>query len=270
MNVELAQIAGLVIRLNARKRGMVDRPYRNTSACRFCRTIEFLTFGRSFFRSTPHWKKFAADPEVWIDTVTAADFTKATLVCVHGDVIDISEYTPFTGYGPRWLVRIEGRERNEAWEQELSLSAPGFLSSDRHWHMRYRRMSGMDVSADADDPEKAVDELKEILLQIAAFARQVGNNFYAQVFDSARLFLDTGEAGKLELEYPDVIPKGALSAFGTRLLQASQYAWVFGGMTSWNDYYYEDNEELVRLHEDFSRRLHRVLCRSICVAVNTG
>lgn len=96
------------------------------------------------------------------------------------------------------------------------------------------------------------------------FAASNGQLGFAEQFRDALARFDTGEGPESR---PDLVPEGVLSNEAVAVLAACQTAWVFGGMGSWNDLFF-DGEVGVR-YEEVSDRLFEAVMDAIEAAANS-
>jgi len=68
--------------------------------------------------------------------------------------------------------------------------------------------------------------------------------------------------------HDDLAPDRALPLAATQILWAAQAAWVFGGMGSWNDLWFEGDDQ--SLYEQLSEDLYQLLNVAIVIAANTS
>lgn len=97
------------------------------------------------------------------------------------------------------------------------------------------------------------------------FAASNGQPGFAEQFRDALQTLATGERRAI---WPDLVPDGVLGDEALAVLDACQTAWVFGGMGSWNDLFFEG--EIGARYEEVSDRLFDALMEAIETAANSG
>ena len=158
------------------------------------------------------------------------------------------------GGGPRWLIEAVGERRSQLWEGYHRLGDRN-AADGRIWRC-------MHVPCGEADPDQvtgpnilfAITDLKKVLVEIEAYAREQNLDGFADCFARA------SKAAKAE-DIDDIPWAGEVYAWtGFNKMQlgwlaAIQHAWVFGGMGSWNDVGASGDAR----YEELSERLYRTL-----------
>jgi hypothetical protein len=108
--------------------------------------------------------------------------------------------------------------------------------------------------------------LADNLAAIGNFARMRKLEGFAKAFDAGLAQLNAQNPHK-GVYHADLAPDRALPLAATQLLGAAQAAWVFGGMGSWNDLWFEGDDQ--SLYEQLSEELYQLLNAAIVIAANT-
>lgn len=104
-----------------------------------------------------------------------------------------------------------------------------------------------------------------VLMAAQAFAAEVQEHRWAEVFGAARALLDP--ATPLPPDPAELLPDDGYSAEARRLLAAARSAYVFGGMGSWNDLGFEGAVQ--ERYDRLSRDLFGTVLIAIASAVNS-
>jgi hypothetical protein len=149
-----------------------------------------------------------------------------------------------------WRARWEVRDR-DAPEQGI-------------WAVEYT--STPEPSAPPEPPPDAATELDGSLAAAESLAaRHLFLGSFTTWFEQARAALADPDP---VIEYlPDLVPPG-WDLHARRLLTAAAHAWVFGGMGSWNDVTFPDDQAMKREHEEVTGRLYRAVCAAIVAGAN--
>ncbi|NOZ12315.1 MAG: hypothetical protein GXO69_01550 [Acidobacteria bacterium] len=107
--------------------------------------------------------------------------------------------------------------------------------------------------------------LTQALRDIHSFSMKHDCGGFTQCFADALETLDS-DGKKLHGYHKDLAHPGYLSDQARAILDACQRAWVFGGMGSWNDMWFDGNEQ--KEYEKVSDRLFKVLNQAISEAAN--
>ncbi len=174
----------------------------------------------------------------------------------------------FVGGGGKWLVETCGPERSGVWESRWLVGNRD--SADKKiWRVTYIRIATSKASDrdDSEDLERLKDDMREGLREIAQFSRTQNLDLFTTAFESglSRLESRTPFEG---LYHTDIVPVDFLPLSAEQLLGASEAAWVFGGMGSWNDRGFEGQTQ--KRYEQLSENLYKLLNRVIVAAANSG
>jgi hypothetical protein len=112
----------------------------------------------------------------------------------------------------------------------------------------------------------AADELDRVLRRAAEFAGRQQLPQWARVFADARQRWARNRSARPAPD-PGLFPASWPDADSRRLADVAQAAWVFGGMGSWNDLGFAD-DDVQREYEQLSRDLFNAVMRACVAAVN--
>jgi hypothetical protein len=230
MQGTIAQTLALAIHGNAFLRGLDYRPFwPDATFFRYCAGVRFVTAEGGEPGGAE--RLAAADPDAWLRALGAGCAGLRVRVQRRlrglGDRMTVG----FANGGSRWLIEELGRPGRPAWSDEWSVSHPS-AEDGRVWSVTYRRVPA-DAASDPPDLDRAEQDLRAAFDGIARFAERIGSD-YAGTFRRALACLDSGDACRSPY-HPDLAPAGLLSPQAASLLGACETGWVFGGMGSWND-----------------------------------
>jgi len=157
------------------------------------------------------------------------------------------------------------KERSEFWLARWEVGnqeAP----DRRIWRVTYGRVAeAKSKSYVGRNPEATKERLLKALREIHSFSERHNGGGFTDCFSRAIGTLTSAEPHGY---HKDISPPGLLPPGAAAVLDASQSAWVFGGMGSWNDMGFDgaDGKEYDRVSE----QLFQVLTEAICEAANTG
>ncbi len=165
----------------------------------------------------------------------------------------------FVGGGPRWLVEVSLGQTSEMWE---GFHRFGDRKEAKPW-LCTNIMQGEVAAGDLKpvDLNDALSDLRTILPEIEAFAREEKLDNFAECFANASKALASPPA-----ETPWLHDVARYAGFDQRqlsVLQAVGHAWVFGGMGSWNDTGGGPR------YDELSERLFAALNDTICGLANS-
>ena len=268
MNGPIAQIVALTCHGNAFLQGVdVGEFFPKNSTCVFCDRVTFVTVKKSFI-GKPKEKEVAKTPEEWFRFLrnSGALGLRLSRTPQNGSNISDRISAGFVGGGGTWSMEVllpNNRSqfwiaRWEVWNQD----AP----EQRIWLVTYGRVSeGATTQSKAADLQDTRKTLTEALREIHAFSTKQKLEGFTQCFADA---LDTLESGRKNLHgyHKDLAPAGYLPVPAKTILDASQKAWVFGGMGSWNDMGFDGYDQ--KEYERVSEQLFRMVNQAISEAAN--
>lgn len=261
MNGEIAQIVSLACHGNALLRGLAIQPFLELSASQYCEWIRFMEPRRRLLGMRN--VQVAASPDEWLAQLrrTEADRITVGRTDQNHPLISDRMSAGLSGGGGTWYLQVRTPRGGQTWSAHWSIG--NREAEDRRiWRVEYARV------VDLPDPVVidlaiATSQLREAVRHIRDFAidQQCG---FVDFFDRSLRSLDHDEPAKY---YADVSPSLLLSPEAKRLLSASQNAWVFGAMGSWNDMFFEGDVQ--DRYEAVSEELFTAINRAIPAAVNS-
>jgi hypothetical protein len=214
------------------------------------------------------WEIAARTPDDWLSS-QAKPGNRALIVRQSIDNPRISDRMSagFIGGGGRWLVVTKSKRSLNAWEARWEVgdrNAP----EQRIWRVNYHLVAD-DARTNWPSVPK-LDALKTDLLRalmdILAFAQRHRVEGFTDCFRKAITCLSANDPFEL-MFHKDLAPAGLLGLTAAQVLAASQAAWVFGGMGSWNDMSFEGEEQTA--YERASESLFSLLDECICAGTNS-
>ncbi len=262
MNGPIAQIVALTCHGNAILSGQPGLPFLPAnSTCQFCERVTFVTFGRSLLGKLNE-TKLAESPEAWFSYLKVSEALGIRLWRAPQNDPGFSDRMTagLAGGGGTWTMEILlPGDTSERWAARWEVGNRE-EPDQRIWHVTYGRVSKGKSNRSTDcELAKAIHELEESLKEVRAFSAKKKLEVFSTQFEDA---LDSIESkGRNRHGYhQDLAPAGFLSEEAAMLLDACQTAWVFGGMGSWNDMWFEGEDQ--GTYERVSERLFE--------AVNAG
>lgn len=143
----------------------------------------------------------------------------------------------FAGAG-RWALVTQGAGGAVAWPASWEVGdhdAP----DQRIWQVEYQAHRTAPLPPPARPLLASAEVLRSALVEIDAFARSNGSEWWSDAFAEALQGFSDPEPSFPH--YPDVLPD-ALNLQRRRLASVAARSWVFGGMGSWNDQGFSDAE----------------------------
>jgi hypothetical protein len=262
MNGPIAQIVALTCHGNAILSGQPGLPFLPAnSTCQFSERVTFVTLGKSLLGKLNE-TKLADSPEAWFSHLKACEALGIRLWRAPQNNPGLSDRMSagLVGGGGTWTMEILlPGDTSEQWVARWEVGSRD-APDQRIWRVTYGRVSkGKSNHAKVCELPEAIHALEESLKEVRAFSAKQKLEVFRKRFEEA---LDTIETkGRNRHGYhQDLAPTGFLLEEAAVLLDACQTAWVFGGMGSWNDLWFEGEDQ--GIYERVSERLFE--------AVNAG
>jgi hypothetical protein len=196
--------------------------------------------------------KIASDPEEWFGILKENNCESLNLYRSFPENSPAPErqMSAFMG-GSSWFVVTNHHKSSSYW-----LAKPGNRKSlGLYYNVSNEPVFSLNFSSPGEQKEK----MKNILSRIHSFASKKGIKNFADSFQKALNELDSDTP----LSYnPQFIPTEFYPLEARQLLSSVFYAWVFGGMGSWNDLHFPETEDQKK-YGQLSDELFSTLIESI-------
>ena len=264
MNVEISQIVSLVLHANAYLQGHKISFDLNHSLAQICHSIEFITMPE--VTSFENHSIIASSPNEWFTLLKAQSVERLNLLYAsrnqHGlsDRIEVA----FAGGGGRWVIEAVKGNVCDLWE---SIWNTGKMRGNRLWKVYYYLLSrDWPAQSESIPLSKARSRIQNALDDIISFAQKNEiTEYWVEDFCAAKHALDA----ELIMAESDYVPNDFLSSEAKQLFNACFRGWVFGGMGSWNDYWFEDEDEQSEYNQ-VSDELYEAICLSLVSVANSS
>jgi hypothetical protein len=224
---------------------------------------KFVCFKKKFFGSSYKKVAIARKTRDWFEYLSEGNFDKLLLVYQSvNSVIPEHKLAGMVGGGGDWFIEARNSDFSDFWQEVR-------CKNSNAWNVTY----GLTIpnQKQFDHPKYDINvqkqKLKTALSKIADFAAANENtSSWEEIFNNAKATLES-EITDSEY-YQTLSPKGSSLKENLQLLIAAQESWVFGGMGSWNDFSFRDDEELAKKYDEVSAELYQAINESFIVAVN--
>ncbi len=232
-------------------------------AFRFNEFVRFVDWARveGSWQETP----FSETPNEWLAKLKSQGCSGLRVERVPTDSYGMPDRmsVAFVGGGGRWFIEAVCPGGSDFWEARWELGDRNH-PEQKIWRVTYKRITRDQPTAPVapariDDLSRS---LEQTLREAIAFSSEHGLGHFRQAFESALSALEA----QSEPELYGVAGKGQLPLEASRLLAAAQTAWVFGGMGSWNDLGFEEQEQ--RRYDAISDDLFRLINSSLVATAN--
>jgi hypothetical protein len=268
MQGSIVQVLALAIHGNAILRGHASAPFfPGSSACNFCKHISFVLLEPG--TEKPSEVRFADTPDTWYERQAARGATgyRIRWESLGNPKVSDRMLVGFVGGGGHWRLDTLFSNSSECWEGAWRVGDREDPEK-RLWNVTYARIAwNQPVSKFQGVPlEEHAEVLKPLLGEASLFARRHDLPSFAECFERGVACLSSAHP-LADVFHKDLAPQGFLSLAAERLLAAAQAAWVFGGMGSWNDTYFDGDKQE---YEQLSERLYHALNLAAIDAANTA
>ncbi len=168
-----------------------------------------------------------------------------------------------TAYGDDWLLEAQYSQSDRLYVNIVNYQKIGITEL---WKTYFALLKGTCSNLDDTSPSvnESIDHLDHILEMLSNFAdRFEHTKHWAAIFNNSRQLLHDSN---LSISL-DAVPIGIYSDDGYRLLKAALSSWVFGGMGSWNDLAFGEEDE--HQYSTLTSQLYNTICTSIASVVNS-
>lgn len=277
MNGPLAQIVSITAHANAEIESTSSTTYSlNNSTAQFCRKIKYIDWVKkqgllSLFKvQKKHVEKpLANDFLSWINFLKIENVKQLFHHYIPSENPQISDRMTagFVGGGGRWLIEAWKGNSSDYWEAKWEVTDHD-AEDRRIWTVTYARISRNDIVRKNmhSGLSGITDKLKNAILACKTFSESHQLEGWKEYFVNALDCLECGNTNLKTIYHKDIIPLSKYSDEAKRILFSVQSAWVFGGMGSWNDMMFENNDQ--NLYEMISDQLFKALCEAIPHATN--
>jgi hypothetical protein len=205
-------------------------------------------------------------PAAWLRDIRARSFDRLWLVLP--DVAPVRSRWPYLqphlevafANGGHWFALATGKGPTEAWRASWSVIEPR-PADDRIWAIRYEGTAAPKLRPQQPAIADARSALDAALAGARAFAQQANLPEWSARFTEAMETDDDRPPYQPDLMDPS-FPDEA-----RRLVAKASRSWVFGGMGSWNDVGFKNDEQRAA-HANVSSRLFDALMTACVAAVN--
>lgn len=237
--------------------------YPQHNAFKFDEFVKFVDLERA----GTEWneKPFAEDPNDWLSKLKGEQCSGLRVKRISTDKKDMSDRmsVAFVGGGGRWIIEALYPGGSDYWEARWEVGDRN-RPDQKIWRVTYGRIARNQKTTPMSEPsiDALSPEMGQTLQDAIAFSKKHKLDWFGKAFESGYSALKA----ESEPELNGVALRGQLPLPASRLLAASQAAWVFGGMGSWNDLGFDGDEQ--QKYEEISEKLFRLINSSLIVTTN--
>lgn len=264
MNGTISQLASIVAFGNAfLHEGYDVRDFHpHNKAVTYCNKVAFVELHRSLLKTKE--VQVADTPQEWFHRLNEQGCRGLALKYQPTQNPQVADHlvSGFVGGGGNWFAVVVLPQHIEYWQARWEVTDKDAPDSNI-WSVIYGKVAS-EASTFTLSNEKlfaSQHELERVLTEITAFAAKHNIDPFDKAFASALRQL-RGETPVSE-HIAEVAPLGYFSPEAERLFAAAYSSWVFGGMGSWNDVYFDGDESEVERYSSLSASLYTLI--NICI-----
>jgi len=263
----LSQLIALAAHGNAYLTGRYETGdfYPNNSAFQYCNEVMFVPPKAGIWAS-----RMCADPIDWFRFLKSKKCRRLMLGHTTQPKSDLPDHisAAFVGGGSVSYILSDSPKQSIYWLGQWQSAGEG-CSASRPWRVTYTGVAakGELTGCPSGDLEVWKGKLRGVLAEAGAFAESHRLKGFADCFLKAIESLESEDLSRL-LKEGEELPDTGYCVEARQLLAAAQRSWVFGGMGSWNDLYFESKPDMDK-YEYLSRELYSAIISSIEQSVNS-
>lgn len=236
--------------------------YPDNSVFQYCNSIDFREMKKSNFFSTKKEIIVAKNPIEWFNFLSQEKCKKLKLY-YQSQEKDDHRLAAFVGGGGNWFIECVYQDYSDFW---ISNWTHDKNSKTIPWNIIYgKALSKQPTINYMGNLTSVRNELKTCLEKISDFAFKETTENWGKIFEEASKML---ESKNPEMNfYNEMVIRDNYNLESLQLLISANKAFVFGGMGSWNDMVFQ-NEELDKEYNLLSSQLYKTMMESFMVAVN--
>ncbi|MGK4569044.1 hypothetical protein [Flavobacterium sp. 3HN19-14] len=239
------------------------------SVFQFCNSVDFRVFRKKFFWSKPQEEILVSNPAKWFEFLKHNGCKHLRLFFEYSKDEKIAtdhKLAGMVGGGGTWLIEAVYETYSNFWANRWEVTTRD-SPENKIWTVNYGMIFEKAETINLQPENLSVKEkFNDTLTEIAAFANAHQLKNWADLFERAKLVLSSDKPEE-NYYHDDFVPLQNYPLLSQQLLFAAGTAWVFGGMGSWNDIGFS-NEEDDALYESLSAQLYANINEAIIAAVN--
>ena len=245
------------------KTGELTNFYPQNSTFQHCNSVDFKEMRKKNIFSSKKEVIVADNPIKWFSLLKKDGCRKLRLY-FQTEKSDDHKLAGFVGGGGNWFIECVYDNYSDFW---ISNWTHDKNLTEKPWVVTYVKVVSKQPTINLQFDLKDIREkLKKILEQITEFAFKETSENWGQIFEKAKNTLQNDNP-EIDFYHDDLIVVNNYSLENRQLLMSASKAFVFGGMGSWNDMWFE-NEETEKEYNTLSTELYGMMMTSIISSIN--
>lgn len=243
--------------------GKLNDFYPQNSSFEHCHSVEFKEMNKKYFLSKKTEIVCAENPVEWFELLKKEGCKKLRLF-YQSEKEDDHKLAGFVGGGGNFFIECIFENYSDFWinnwNYDENLDA-------KPWKVFYgKAVSKQPTRNQQYNLVEIRTKLKRVLEEITEFAFKETTENWGDIFEKSK---NTLESDKPESEFyhNDLIVQNNYELENRQLLMSASKSFVFGGMGSWNDMWFE-NEETEKKYNELSTELYGMMMKTIVGTIN--
>ncbi|WP_312201385.1 hypothetical protein [Anaerospora hongkongensis] len=243
--------------------------YSTHSSFVHCNLVDFRIMKKKhFFSSASAEHIIASSPQQWFSLLQKETCKRLRLYYQGTDNAEIADHhsSAFVGGGGTWMIETIYEDKADFWLSRWNVTRPND-EERKIWTVNYLKVIEDHAILNLEiDCKKAKHNLGCILNEIYDFAVLKELTGWANTFKQSKLILE----GQIVYDgyCLDAINRINYWTPAQNLFYGAAAAWVFGGMGSWNDLYFEEETDQ-QLYNHLSAQLYKAINEAIVASINS-
>ena len=247
------------------KNGKLTDFYPKNSSFQFCDFVDFREIKKKNIFSSKKEIITAENPLDWFKHLKNINCKKLRIFHQTEKEND-HQLAGFIGGGGNWFIETVFSNHSDFWignwNHDKNLT-------EKPWQVTYSKVVEKQTSINQKyDIKTTRSELQNILERITTFAFKETTENWGIIFETAKETLNSKKP-ETDFYHKDLINTDNYNLENRQLLLSASKAFVFGGMGSWNDMGFE-NEETNKKYNELSTELYSIINKAIICAINNN
>lgn len=243
--------------------GKLSDFYPQNSTFQHCNSVDFKELKKKIIFTSKKEFIVANNPIEWFSLLKKEGCSKLRLY-YQTEKSDDPKLAGLVGGGGNYFIECIYDNYSDFW---ISNWTHDKNTTEKPWVVTYRKAVSKQATINLQFDLKDIRfNLKKILEEITDFAFKETSENWGQLFEKAKNTLENDNP-EIDFYHDDLIVVNNYSLENRQLLMSASKAFVFGGMGSWNDLWFE-NEEKEKEHSALSRVLYGMMMTSIVSSIN--
>jgi hypothetical protein len=245
------------------KNGKLTNFYPQNSTFQHCDFVDFREMKKKNIFSSKKEIIVSENPTEWLDYLKSESCLKLRLYYKTVKKDD-HKMAGFVGGGGNWFIETIYPKHSDLW---ISRWNHNKNLTEKPWQVTYgKAIEKRPIINQQFDINQIREKLKTCLEKITEFASQETTENWGKIFEKAKETLEN-EKPESDFYHNDLINSNNYDLENRQLLMSASKAFVFGGMGSWNDMWF-DNKEVEEEYNRLSSELYDLMMKSITCAIN--